>query len=191
MTDTITLEGVSMYYCFNNKPVKGYNGKGLFYEVTLGLTKDHVDQLLAEGVNETVTNPSKILTARTPEQLAEAIMPRFREKVIKRAGVTLDYGVTLKRKVKDSDRKVTEDATKANNPIRAKMEGKDFDGIIGDGSIGDVTILLQRTENGTNMHIGSIDIVKLVEFKKEGGDIAVEAATKEELDALKARVANI
>jgi hypothetical protein len=183
MTDTITLEGVTLWYPFTAVPSKGFGGKGLFFEVTAGLTQEHVDQLIAEGVSDTVTNPKLLQGAKSAEDLQKAIMPRFRSKYIKRADTTLDLACTFKRKAKDANKEYTEVASEAVNEIR--VEGIEEGQLIGDGTVADVTILLQRTESGTNMHIGSIKVTELKEYKK-----AEEDASPSDVDSARAKIMN-
>lgn len=177
MTETIVLEGVKLYYPEHlQRPDNGFGGigpdgkviksKDLFFKATLGLSQDHVDALIAEGVSENVVNPKK-----------KTIMPRFRSLFVKRADTELPLAVTLKRKAKDSTKQYTTDKTQAVNSI--SVDGLEENERIGDGTVADVTILLQRREDETMMYIGSVKVTELVPYiKQEEGasESDVEAA---------------
>lgn len=157
MKDKLILNNVTFYYPSLHTPRTGFGGKGLNYEVTIGLNDDHIKQLTDAGVSAEVFSPA-----------ARGMVSRYRPLTVKNKetgeSTTLaDKSFTMKRKAKNANKEYTFDKASATNKIRVEdADGNTITDLVGNGSTGDVSIMLNDIKGDIVPYISSVTITNLV-----------------------------
>jgi hypothetical protein len=170
-TTFVVLNDVEIFYASTSYAHKNQDSGKYQFSVALGLSEANIAALTAAGVTATVVNPS------TGDK-----MPRYRPIHNKQKEEIAAKGITFKRVAKVNGQPATADnISDADNQIIVRTSsGSLVEQELGNGSRGNVTILLPTVKGKVTPYIGSIELTSFVPRATNTNS----KASSEELEAL-------